>query len=54
MQEPPPSCQETQLTDFHFWKVDAGLRQMLASPAGRVREVDEPNLPDPNFELVGA
>lgn len=33
---------------------DAGLRGMLASPAGRVRAVEEPNLPDPNFELVAA
>lgn len=25
VQEPPPSCQETQLTDFHFWKVVSTL-----------------------------
>lgn len=33
---------------------DAGLRQMHASLAGGVREVDEPNLPDSNFELAAA
>lgn len=33
---------------------DAGLRQMHASPAGRVLEVDEPSLPDSNFELAAA
>lgn len=33
---------------------DVELRRMLASPAGRVPEVDESNLPDLNFELAAA
>lgn len=33
---------------------DVELRRTLASPTGRVREVDESNLPDPNFELAAA